>query len=96
MKHNAAEERLGLGPKELKKRKKERLLIIALSLLFIGLVFLTYRVFTHNEFFAIKNSVLFFALVNFNIILVLFIIFLIFRNIVKAPGLFLAIVLKQN
>ncbi len=84
MKRNAAKERLGIGPAELKKRKKERLLIIALSLFFVGLVFLTYRVFTHNEFFAIKNSVLFFALVNFNIILVLFIIFLIFRNIVKA------------
>lgn len=69
--------------REKRRRKRERILII---LTVIVIAFLTY---TGNQFFqkqadwGTANNIFFVGLININIILILFLIFLIVRNVVK-------------
>lgn len=68
---------------EIKKRRREKIYIFLLGALFLILTWIEFRLFGMSENLPIQHSIFFFGLVNFNIILFLFVMFLIFRNIVK-------------
>ena len=68
---------------EKKKRWREKLLAISLGLVFLILTWIEFRLFGMSDSLPFEQSVFFFGLVNFNIIIFLFMLFLIFRNIVK-------------
>ncbi|WP_413290325.1 sensor histidine kinase [Bdellovibrio sp. HCB337] len=73
-----------LSPKmEQRKRRREILTIALLSLLVFFLTWFEIRILTTSKQLPFVHSIFFFGLVNFNIILLLLLIFLIFRNIVK-------------
>lgn len=69
--------------REKKKRKREILIAISLSLLFLVLTFIEIRLTYLSRELPFMHSIFFFGLVNFNIVLLLFLSFLIFRNVVK-------------
>jgi two-component system nitrogen regulation sensor histidine kinase NtrY len=68
---------------ELKKRKREAVVILLVGLLFCFLMWVEFQLVNTSEKLPFVHSIFFFGLVNFNIVLFLFLIFLIFRNIVK-------------
>lgn len=70
--------------KEIRKRKREVTMVIVLALLFTGLTWFEIRLFSTSQQLPFVHSVFFFGLVNFNIIILLLLLFLIFRNVVKA------------
>lgn len=72
-----------LQPKEIKKRRKEILLIFIISFFFVFLTWFEIRLFSTSQQLPFYHSIFFFGLVNFNIIILLFLLFLVFRNIVK-------------
>lgn len=67
-----------------RKRTKEKLTALLLGFVFLFLTWLEFRLFDLSQDLPFEHSIFFFGLVNFNIILFLFILFLIFRNVVKA------------
>ncbi len=69
--------------KEVRKRKREVFTVLALIFMFILLSWVEASFFDMGRVFPLAHSVFFFGLINFNIILLLFVLFLIFRNIVK-------------
>ena len=72
------------GIKETKKRKREMFVVFFLSFVVFFLTWFEIRLFAISEALPIVHSIFFFGLVNFNIVLLLLLMFLIFRNIVKA------------
>lgn len=73
-----------LVPKrEQKKRKREIFLIFSISFLFVFLTWFEIRLYSTSQQLPFVHSIFFFGLVNFNIILLLLLLFLIFRNLVK-------------
>lgn len=68
---------------ETKKRKKEILIAISLGVLFLLLTFVEVRLAYLSRELPFMHSIFFFGLVNFNIVLLLFLAFLVFRNVVK-------------
>jgi two-component system nitrogen regulation sensor histidine kinase NtrY len=68
---------------EVRKRKREMFLIFSISLLLVILVSLEVYVFRSGQSLPAPYVIYFIALVNFNLVLVLFLLFLIFRNVVK-------------
>lgn len=68
---------------EKKKRLRERALTVVLGLVFLILTWIEFRLFGMSDSLPFQSSVFFFGLVNFNIIIFLFMLFLIFRNVVK-------------
>jgi two-component system, NtrC family, nitrogen regulation sensor histidine kinase NtrY len=72
-----------LAPKEFKKRKREIALIVGLSVLFFVLTLVEFKLVGISQQLPFVHSIFFFGLVNFNIILLLLLFFLIFRNVVK-------------
>ncbi len=72
------------SPKEFGKRKREVFSIVGLMLLFIILAWFEFRVFLTSKDLPFEYSVFFFGLVNFNLVLLLLLFFLIFRNLFKA------------
>lgn len=72
-----------LDPTEKKKRLREKLLAAVLGLVFLVLTWIEFRLFGMSDSLPFQHSVFFFGLVNFNIIIFLFMLFLIFRNVVK-------------
>ncbi len=73
----------GLNPVEKKRRRRELLAIGGVGLLFLILTWILFKMFGISEQLPFQQSIFFFGLVNFNIILFLLLAFLIFRNIVK-------------
>lgn len=69
---------------EIRKRKREVSLVLLLALVFIGLTWFEIRLFSTSQQLPFVHSIFFFGLVNFNIIILLLLLFLIFRNVVKA------------
>ena len=69
--------------KELARRKRERIIMVVLLLLVAGLTFLETQVVTISTPLPMGSSVLIFALININALLLLLVIFLFFRNLVK-------------
>ncbi len=72
-----------LAAAEAKKRRKEALIVVFVSALFVLLTWLEFRMTHLSQNLPFVHSIFFFGLVNFNISLVLFLLFLIFRNVVK-------------
>ena len=71
------------GPQEFKKRRREIFLILVVSFLFGFLTWFEVRMFATSQQLPFVHSIFFFGLVNFNIILLLLLFFMIFRNVVK-------------
>ncbi len=68
---------------EFRKRRRELFIVLFLSFLFVGLTWFEIRLFATSQQLPFVHSIFFFGLVNFNIILLLLLLFLIFRNVVK-------------
>ncbi|ASD62819.1 PAS domain-containing sensor histidine kinase [Bdellovibrio bacteriovorus] len=71
------------GPQEFKKRRREIILVLVVSFLFGLLTWFEIRLFATSQQLPFVHSIFFFGLVNFNIILLLLLLFMIFRNVVK-------------
>lgn len=76
--------KIPLEAQEKRKRKRETILIPVLGLLFSLLTWLEIRLLSTSDDLPFLHSIFFFGLVNFNIIILLVMLFLIFRNLVKA------------
>jgi two-component system nitrogen regulation sensor histidine kinase NtrY len=70
-------------PQESRKRKREVVAVLVLGLLFFILTWFEFKLLGISQQLPFVHSIFFFGLVNFNIILLLLLFFLIFRNIVK-------------
>jgi two-component system nitrogen regulation sensor histidine kinase NtrY len=68
---------------ERKKRKRELWVVLFSAVLFLGLTWFEIRLFGISQQLPFVHSIFFFGLVNFNIVLFLFMAFMIFRNLVK-------------
>ena len=68
---------------ELRKRKREMLSIFSISILLAVLVGLEVYIFRSGQNLPSTHVLFFIGLVNVNLILVLLLLFLIFRNVVK-------------
>lgn len=68
---------------EVRKRKREIFFTILISSLVVLLFWIEIRLFSTSQQLPFVHSIFFFGLVNFNIILLLLLVFLIFRNVVK-------------
>ncbi|HPX56985.1 MAG TPA: ATP-binding protein [Syntrophales bacterium] len=68
---------------EAKRRKRERILIVLTVLIIVILTFVENRFFRGHVDWGSSDDFLIFGLININIILILFLIFLIVRNVVK-------------
>lgn len=77
------EDLLTPGPQEFRKRRREILLVLVVSFLFGLLTWFEIRLFATSQQLPFVHSIFFFGLVNFNIILLLLLLFMIFRNVVK-------------
>lgn len=78
------EESLDVSPGEFRKRKRETVIVVGLGIVFLLLVWFEIHLFGISQTLPLVHSVFFFGLVNFNIIILLLLLFLLFRNIVKA------------
>jgi len=68
---------------ELKRRKRERIIILVTIVVIFILTFLESHISQRESIIPISNNILVFGLININIILILLLIFLIVRNVVK-------------
>jgi two-component system nitrogen regulation sensor histidine kinase NtrY len=68
---------------ETKKRRREMTIIFFVAFVFLLLTWFEVRLFSISQQLPFVHSIFFFGLVNFNIILLLLLLFLIFRNVVK-------------
>ncbi|UOF01179.1 sensor histidine kinase [Bdellovibrio reynosensis] len=68
---------------EFRKRRREIFLVLVVSFLFGLLTWFEIRLFATSQQLPFVHSIFFFGLVNFNIILLLLLLFMIFRNVVK-------------
>src|SRR5579862_8663335 len=74
---------MNLSADEIKKRRRERFAIVLLSLFFCVLTYAEIHLSHLSQKLPFVNSIFFFGLVNFNVALLLFLAFLIFRNFAK-------------
>ncbi|MDG0815692.1 sensor histidine kinase [Bdellovibrio svalbardensis] len=77
------DEFLPSGPQEFKKRRREIIIVLLVSFLFVLLTWFEIRLFATSQQLPFVHSIFFFGLVNFNIVLLLLLLFMIFRNVVK-------------
>ena len=77
------EDREKASHQEFKKRKRELALVVVLSIVFLVLTWVGYFMTSVSQKLPFIHSIFFFGLVNLNIALLLFLLFLIFRNVVK-------------
>jgi two-component system nitrogen regulation sensor histidine kinase NtrY len=68
---------------ERKKRRRELVIVFLVAFLFFLLTWFEIRLFSISQQLPFVHSIFFFGLVNFNIILLLLLLFMIFRNVVK-------------
>ena len=73
----------GLSEEERKRRKREGIIIITLILTVAVLTFIETRVIQFGTEIPVSNTILMFILINFNLLLLILLIFLVFRNLVK-------------
>jgi len=72
-----------MNPDELKKRRRERIAILVVIAVIIVLTYIESHLSTIEVLLPISNEVLIFGLININLILIIFLIFLISRNLTK-------------
>ena len=68
---------------ELRRRKRERIIIVITVFVILMLSFLEYQLFRTETILPASNNVLIYGLININVILIILLIFLIIRNVVK-------------
>ncbi len=68
---------------EAQKKKREITLFVFLALLFCSLFWVEIRIFSFSRQLPLNQSIFFFGLINFNLILLLFLCFFILRNLFK-------------
>jgi len=68
---------------ETRKRKREVVAVLLLTFLFFTLTWVQFKLLGISQQLPFEHSIFFFGLVNFNIIILLLLFFLIFRNVVK-------------
>lgn len=73
----------GHAHQEQKKRRREVVIVFLVAFLFFLLTWFEIRLFSISQELPFVHSIFFFGLVNFNIILLLLLLFMIFRNVVK-------------
>lgn len=71
------------GKLEHRKRRREIVIVFLVAFLFFILTWFEVRLFSISQQLPFVHSIFFFGLVNFNIVLLLLLLFLIFRNLVK-------------
>jgi two-component system nitrogen regulation sensor histidine kinase NtrY len=69
--------------REQRKRRREVVIVFLVAFLFSLLTWFEIRLFSISHELPFVHSIFFFGLVNFNIVLLLFLLFMIFRNLVK-------------
>src|SRR5579859_4887508 len=72
-----------LDPREYRKRRRELITIAMLGLLFIGLTIAEFQLSKLSSTLPFVNSIFFFGLLNINILILLGLVWLVFRNIGK-------------
>jgi len=72
-----------MNPDERKKRRRERIAILVVIAVIIVLTYIESHLSTMEVLLPISNEVLIFGLININLILIIFLIFLIARNLTK-------------
>lgn len=75
--------RKNIDHQELKRRKRERIIILITIIVIFILTYLESHLFQRETIIPVSNNILVFGLININIILILLLIFLIVRNVVK-------------
>ncbi len=70
-------------PKELRKRKRERFIILGLAVIFALLTGVEFRLSKISASLPFVNSIFFFGLINFNIVILVAMLWLIFKNVGK-------------
>jgi two-component system nitrogen regulation sensor histidine kinase NtrY len=74
---------ISTGLVENRKRRREAIFVFLISILFVFLTWFEMRLFGISQELPFVHSIFFFGLINFNIVLLLLLLFLIFRNVVK-------------
>jgi len=72
-----------IQPDDLKRRKREGVIIIVILLIVTLLAFFQSRIINFGSEIPVSNTILMFILINFNLLLLILLIFLVFRNLVK-------------
>jgi two-component system nitrogen regulation sensor histidine kinase NtrY len=72
-----------LEPREQRKRKRERILIVGLTFLVIALTLVEFKLSRISSSLPFVNSIFFFGLINFNIVIAVALLWLIFKNVGK-------------
>jgi two-component system nitrogen regulation sensor histidine kinase NtrY len=83
MKRPRFKRKSSLSEKELKRRKRELILILVILLVVALLTLVESRVIKFGADIAVSNTVLMFILININLLLLVLMIYLVFRNLVK-------------
>ena len=72
-----------LSEKERKRRKREFILIVVILIVVALMTFVESRIINFGADIAVSNTVLMFILININLLLLVLMIYLVFRNLVK-------------
>ncbi len=72
-----------LTPEDRRRRKREGIIAVITAVAFVFLVFLEIRMAGFGTTFPLRHTILMFSLTNINLLLLLLLIFLVFRNLVK-------------
>jgi len=72
-----------LSPEEKRRRKRESIMIVVIIAVVSALTYIETRVIHFGTDFPISNTILMFILININMLLLILLIFLVFRNLVK-------------
>lgn len=72
-----------ISESERRKRKREIILIFAIIAIVTVLTFAENRLIHFGLYFPISNTVLMFTIINVNLLLLILLVFLVFRNLVK-------------
>ena len=83
MKRSGSKKRVSLSEKEKTRRKREFILILVILFVVGLLTFVESRIINFGADIAVSNTVLMFILININLLLLILMIYLVFRNLVK-------------
>jgi two-component system nitrogen regulation sensor histidine kinase NtrY len=75
--------RTQIDSQESKRRKRERIIVIITTFVIVVLTYFESQLIHKETFLPISNNIVIFGLINITVILILFLIFLIVRNVVK-------------
>ena len=82
-KTKASKPTVPISEDERRRRKRERIIIVAIIVVVAMLTLVESRIINFGAAFPISNTILMFILININMLLLILLIFLVFRNLVK-------------